>query len=120
MLWIDYAYEVQRAVRALIKLGDRVTPDGSRLGAFFGCRNASVGHPHVAVSIDVDAVWPHEHAAAKAPDLFPCLVEEMDRVCLGAEAPGAVPGEQRSVPKRICRPGRWRRRWIRPTAFSPT
>src|SRR4029434_43905 len=38
------------------------------------------------VSIDVDAVRPHEHAAAKAPDLLPCLVEEMDRVCLGAEA----------------------------------
>src|SRR4030095_644699 len=29
MLWIGYAYEVQRAVRALIKLGDRITADGS-------------------------------------------------------------------------------------------
>jgi alkylation response protein AidB-like acyl-CoA dehydrogenase len=32
MLWIDYAYEVQRCVRALIGLGDRRTPDGTRLG----------------------------------------------------------------------------------------
>src|SRR5216117_4007935 len=29
---------------------------------------------------------PHEHPAAKAPDLLARLVEEMDRVCLGAEA----------------------------------
>src|SRR5262245_32569749 len=57
-----------------------------KLDAFFGCRNASVGHPDVSISIDVDAVWPHEHAAAKAPDLLPCIVEEMNRVCLGAEA----------------------------------
>src|SRR5262249_892998 len=56
-----------------------------KLAAFFGCRNASVGHPHVSISIDVDAVWPDEHAAAKAPDLLPGLVEELDWVCLGAE-----------------------------------
>src|SRR5262245_8828824 len=56
-----------------------------KLDAFFGCRNASVGHPHVSMSIDVDAVWPDEHTTAKAPDLLPGLVEEMDRVCLSAE-----------------------------------
>src|SRR5262249_15785208 len=39
---------------------------------------ASVTHT-VSISIDVDAVWPDEHAAAKAPDLLPGLVEEMDR-----------------------------------------
>jgi len=32
MLWITYAYEVQRAVRELVKLGDKEAPDGSRLG----------------------------------------------------------------------------------------
>ena len=32
MLWIDYAYDVQRCVRALVALGDRTTPDGTRLG----------------------------------------------------------------------------------------
>src|SRR5215468_11702952 len=56
-----------------------------KLDAFFGCRNASVGHPHVSISVDVDTVWPDEHAAAKAPDLLPGLVEEMNRVCLGSE-----------------------------------
>ena len=35
-----------------------------------GGRDARVGHPHVSVSIDMDAVRPHEHAAAKAPDLL--------------------------------------------------
>src|SRR5262245_24029594 len=57
-----------------------------KLDAFFGCRNASVGHPDVSISIHVDSVWPDEHAAAKAPNLLPGLVEEMNRVCLGAEA----------------------------------
>ncbi len=32
MLWIDYAYDVQRCVRQLVALGDRATPDGGRLG----------------------------------------------------------------------------------------
>ena len=30
MLWIDYAYDVQRAVSALIELGDRPAPTASR------------------------------------------------------------------------------------------
>ena len=32
MLWIDYAYLIQRAVRAMQSLADRVGPDGRRLG----------------------------------------------------------------------------------------
>jgi alkylation response protein AidB-like acyl-CoA dehydrogenase len=32
MLWITYAYEVQRAVRALVKLGEKEAPGGGRLG----------------------------------------------------------------------------------------
>ena len=32
MLWITHAYDVQRVVTALTQLGDRVTPDGTRLG----------------------------------------------------------------------------------------
>ena len=32
MLWITHAYDVQRSVAALVKLGDRRRPDGSRLG----------------------------------------------------------------------------------------
>ena len=32
MLWITYAYEVQRAVTALVALGDRTMPGGGRLG----------------------------------------------------------------------------------------
>ena len=36
-----------------------------------GARGSRVGHPHISLSIDVDAVRPHEHPAAKAPDLLP-------------------------------------------------
>ena len=43
MLWITYAYEVQRAVRALIKLGDRPTSDGGRLGDDPRYRDAVAG-----------------------------------------------------------------------------
>jgi alkylation response protein AidB-like acyl-CoA dehydrogenase len=32
MLWIGQVYDVQRAVTALTKMGDRITPDGTRLG----------------------------------------------------------------------------------------
>src|SRR5580765_5797696 len=34
-----------------------------------GARYARVSHPHVALALDMDAVRPYEHAAAKAPDL---------------------------------------------------
>jgi len=32
MLWIDHAYDLQRAVKALIELGKKEGPDGNRLG----------------------------------------------------------------------------------------
>ena len=50
--------------------------------------HARVGHPYVAVAVDVDAVRPHEHARAEAAHFFSALVEEMDRVDLGAETAG--------------------------------
>jgi alkylation response protein AidB-like acyl-CoA dehydrogenase len=43
MLWINYAYDVQRAVRALVELGDRETADGSRLGDDARYRDAVAG-----------------------------------------------------------------------------
>ena len=43
MLWIGYAYEVQRAVRALVEMRDRVTPDGGRLGDDPRYRDAVAG-----------------------------------------------------------------------------
>ena len=50
-----------------------------------GGRHARVGHPDVSVPIDMDAVRPHEHAAAKAPDLLARFIEMVDRIGLGAE-----------------------------------
>src|SRR5262249_19410860 len=55
-------------------------------------RHAGVRHPDIAVTIDMDSVRPHEHAAAEAPDLLPRWVEQVDRVGLGAETAGRGPG----------------------------
>jgi alkylation response protein AidB-like acyl-CoA dehydrogenase len=43
MLWITYAYEVQRAVRALVTLGDREVAGGGRLGDDPRYRDAVAG-----------------------------------------------------------------------------
>jgi alkylation response protein AidB-like acyl-CoA dehydrogenase len=43
MLWITYAYDVQRAVRALVAMGDRVTTGGGRLGDDPRYRDAVAG-----------------------------------------------------------------------------
>ena len=66
--------------------------DHASLVAFSGkllellrARRSRVRHPHISISIDMDAVRPHEHPAAKAPDLLPRLIEMVDRVRFGAE-----------------------------------
>jgi len=43
MLWIDYAYILQRAVRELVELGDREAPGGGRLGDDARFRDAVAG-----------------------------------------------------------------------------
>jgi alkylation response protein AidB-like acyl-CoA dehydrogenase len=43
MLWIGHAYDLQRAVRALVALGDRPTPGGGRLGDDARFRDAVAG-----------------------------------------------------------------------------
>src|SRR6266850_4414 len=49
-------------------------------------------HPHISVSIDMDAMRPHEHPSAKAPDLLPSLIEMVDWVRFRAEAARDGPG----------------------------
>ncbi len=49
---------------------------------------ARVGHVNVSVTVDMDAMRPHEHSAAKAPDFLPGCVEKVNRVCSAAETPG--------------------------------
>src|SRR6185369_4859116 len=56
-----------------------------------GRRRPRVAHPDVAVAIDMDAVRPHEHAAAEAPDFLALIVEQMDRVGLSAKTAGRDP-----------------------------
>ena len=48
-------------------------------------RGSRVGHPHISISIDMDAVRPHEHPAAKAPDLLARLIEFVDWIRFGTE-----------------------------------
>jgi alkylation response protein AidB-like acyl-CoA dehydrogenase len=43
MLWITYAYDVQRVVDALVRLGERATPGGGRLGDDERFRDAVAG-----------------------------------------------------------------------------
>src|SRR6266403_1441325 len=50
-----------------------------------GVRGSPVGHPHIAILIDMDAMWPHEHSATKAPDLLARLIEMVYRVRVGTE-----------------------------------
>ena len=84
-----------------------------------GARGSCVGHPHVSISIDVDAMRPHEHPAAKAPDLlarthrnggpgWPCC----------RDSPGSSLASIGRLPTPTCHRGRWPRRWNRPTACA--
>src|SRR5262245_34323673 len=47
---------------------------------------SGVGHPDVAQAIDMNAVRPHEHSAAKAADLFSRLIEMVNWIRIGPEA----------------------------------
>src|SRR5207249_10761630 len=55
-------------------------------------RHARVGHPDIAVAIDMDAMRPYEHAAAEAPHFLALLIEQVDRIGLGAETARRGPG----------------------------
>ncbi len=56
-----------------------------KLGELLRARRACVGHPHISIAVDVDAVRPHEHPSAKAPDLLPRLIELVNGVGLRPE-----------------------------------
>src|SRR5262245_26729537 len=55
-------------------------------------RRTRVCYPHIAVSIDMDAVRPHKHSAAKAPDLFTGLIEMVDWIRVGSQTTRRGPG----------------------------
>ena len=58
---------------------------GKRLKLVGACRSC-VGHPHVAVSIDMDAMRPDEHPRPEASDLLSRLVEQVNGVRVGTDA----------------------------------
>src|SRR6185295_7361384 len=41
-----------------------------KLGEFVWTRRPCVGHPYIAILVDMDAMWPDKHSTAKAPDLL--------------------------------------------------
>ncbi len=51
MLWIDYAYSLQRAVQAFIEVGNRIGPLGTRLGDDARFRDAVAGFQIDAMAI---------------------------------------------------------------------
>src|SRR5206468_4277364 len=55
-------------------------------------RGSCVGHPHISLSIHMDAMRPHEHPAAKAPDLLTRIIEMVDGVRFGAHTARGGPG----------------------------
>src|SRR6185295_1263114 len=79
------------AVRTELDDGTALLVLARELLQLIGRRRPRVGHPDIALAIDMDAVRPHEHATAEASDLLPLIVEQMDRVGLGAETAGRDP-----------------------------
>src|SRR5262249_21225995 len=47
---------------------------------------ASIGHPNIPIPINVNAMRPYEHSAAKASDLFAGFVEMVNRIRIGPKA----------------------------------
>ena len=63
-----------------------------KLLELLGARRPRVGHPDVAVAIDVDAVRPHEHPAPKLLSSFPVSSNSWTGFALVPRQPGAVSG----------------------------
>ncbi len=119
MLWIGYAYDVQRAVRALVALGDRPVGGGGRLGDDARYRDAVA-----AAHVDAQALLAMgyrgfskflrgksspEHSLLK---LF--ASESLQRALLvGAEALGLDGLDQEILGPRLWREGSWAGQYLR-------
>jgi alkylation response protein AidB-like acyl-CoA dehydrogenase len=119
MLWIDYAYSLDRALRALVALGDEPAVGGGRIG------DDPVYRDHVAaVAIDARAIlcmgyrgFSKFMAGKSAPEhsllkLFGS--ESVQRALqLGATALGAPGLDRKRLGPQMWREGAWMTQWMR-------
>ena len=90
----------------------------------FAVAAEAVGHPHVAVAVDVQAVREQQQAGAEALQQLAGRIEFEDRVevrtrrkrTAGRDRCATAGGIRRSArrPRRWCRRDRWRPRWSSP------
>ena len=109
MLWIDYAYDVQRAVRALVELGDRPVPGGGRLGDDPRYRDAVAGfHIDAQALLAMGYRGFSKFLRGKASPEHSLLKlfgsESLQRAALGSEALGSTARPRSSARRCGARP----------------
>jgi alkylation response protein AidB-like acyl-CoA dehydrogenase len=119
MLWIDYAYSVERAKRALVALGDEVGADGRRIGDNEVFRDQVAG-----VAIDAQALMcmgyrgfskfmagksSSEHSLLK---LFGSETVQRS-LQIGLEAEGIAGLDTTRLGPQMWREGSWALQWMR-------
>jgi len=119
MLWITYAYDVQRAVAALVGLGDRRLPGGGRLGDDPRFRDAVAGF-----HVDAQALltmgyrgfskFLHGKAAPEHSLLKLFGSESLQKVlCYGAEVLGPDELDMDRLGPQMWREGSWAVQYLR-------
>jgi alkylation response protein AidB-like acyl-CoA dehydrogenase len=119
MLWIGYAYDVQRVVDLLVRLGQREVPGGGRLGDDAHFRDAVAGF-----SIDADALltmgyrgfskFLHGKASPEHSLLKLYASESLQRALLaGAEALGPDELDLGMLGPKMWREGSWATQYLR-------
>ena len=124
MLWIDYAYLVQRTVRWLVELGNRTTPDGARLGDDPLFRDAVAGfHVDAQALMAIGYRGFSKFLRGKAAPEHSLLKlygsESLQRALLfGAEAMGVDELDMDILGPQLWRQGSWAIQYLR--SFSAT
>jgi alkylation response protein AidB-like acyl-CoA dehydrogenase len=124
MLWIEYAYEVQRAVRALVAIADNEGPDGRRLGDDARFRDAVAnsyidGQALLAMGYRGFSKFLKGRAAPEHSLLKLYGSEALQRALLyGAEALGTEELDTEMLGPQLWRDGSWFVQYLR--SFSAT
>ena len=119
MLWIDYAYSLDRALRALVGLSDDLGPDGRRLGDDEVYRDEVAG-----IAIDAQALLCmgyrgfSKFMAGKAASEHSLLKlfgsESVQRALqIGMEAEGIAGLDTTRLGPQMWREGSWGQQWLR-------
>jgi alkylation response protein AidB-like acyl-CoA dehydrogenase len=119
MLWITYAYEVQRAVNALVALGAREVPGGGRLGDDPRFRDAAAGfyvdaQALLAIGYRGFSKFLRGKASPEHSLLKLFGSESLQRVLLyGAEVQGIDELDQTVLGPKMWRDGPWALQYLR-------